>query len=76
MDEDIFSASTLDDVEKKSPDLYSVLKENGFESVLIARIRNGEDIQGYLVCAAKRSHRIWQENECATLYYLAGLLAE
>lgn len=76
MDEDIFPASTLDDVEKKSPDLYSVLKENGFESVLIARIRNGGDIQGHLVCAAKRSHRIWQENECATLYYLAGLLAE
>ena len=46
----------------------------GFETTLIVRIRKGSEVCGYLVCAVKRSLRIWQENECAVLYYLAGFL--
>ena len=73
---DIFFESTLDRVRQNSPDFYSVLKDNGFESVLITKIRKQDRKNGYLVCAAKRSLRIWQENECAVMYYVAGLLAE
>ncbi len=76
MNDDMFAESTLDRVEKEAPVFCSALKENGFESVMIAKIRKHEKVYGYLVCVAKRSHRIWQENECAILYYLAGLLAE
>ncbi len=76
MDEDLFSESTLDLVKKNSPVFYKSLIENGFESVLISRIRKGEAIKGYLICAVKRSLRLWQENECAILFYLSELLAE
>lgn len=76
MTEDIFSENTLERVEKSSPVFYDTLIKNGFESAMIGRIRKSDTVYGYLICAVERSHRIWQENECAILYYLAGLLAE
>ncbi|MBO6219373.1 MAG: hypothetical protein J6N81_07355, partial [Treponema sp.] len=59
-----------------SPKFYKVLYEKGFESVLISRIRKKDKVKGYLICAVNRSLRIWQENECAILYYLAELLSD
>ncbi len=44
------------------------------EAVLVVAVRQKDEIKGYLVCAAERSLRIWQDNETAVLYYLAGLL--
>lgn len=76
MDGDVFSESTLERVKRNSPVFYTALKDNGFESVLVTTVRKQDKKYGYLVCAAKRSLRIWQENECALMYYLAGLLAE
>lgn len=74
--DDLFSESTLDTVRTESPYFYETLTRNGFQSVLISRIRKGTQIKGYLVCAVKRSMRIWQENECAILYYLSELLSD
>ena len=76
MTEDIFSENTLDKVKSNSPEFYKTLIGKGFETTLIVRIRKASEIYGYLVCAVKRSLRIWQENECAILYYVAGLLVE
>ena len=76
MTDDLFSEHTLDTVKKNSPVFYKTLVKNGFESVLVARIRKAYKVSGYLICAVNRSLRIWQENECAVLYYIAGLLAE
>ncbi len=74
MTEDLFSENTLDKVKNNSPKFYKTLIDKGFETMLIVRIRKGSEVCGYLVCAVKRSLRIWQENECAVLYYVAGLL--
>lgn len=76
MENDLFSERTLDLIKKRSPKFYAVLTRNGFESVLISRIRKGEIMKGYVVCAVKRSLRIWQETECAILFYLSELLAQ
>ncbi len=75
MDDDLFSDNTLTRVEKEAPVFYKALRKNGFESVMVARIRAKKNVRGYLVCAVKRSLRIWQENECAEMFFLAGLLA-
>ncbi len=75
MQNDLFSESNLELIKKHSPNFYQSLIKNGFESVLISRIRNDKEIKGYLVCAVNRSLRIWQENECAILFYLSELLA-
>lgn len=74
MKEDIFADRTLERIEKEAPVFYRTLTENGLASVLIMRFGNGGSSSGYLVCAVERSFRIWQDNECAILYYLAGLL--
>ncbi len=76
MKEDLFSENSLELIKKHSPVFYKTLVKNGFESVLISKIRTGQNTKGYLVCAVKRSLRIWQENECAILFYLAELVAD
>ena len=70
MNEDVFSERTLDRVKAEAPVFYGTLKANRLNSALVMRF----DTNSYLVCAVERSYRIWQENECAILYYLAGLL--
>jgi hypothetical protein len=76
MDDDMFYDTTLDRLKQKSPVFCSALNDIGLESVMVTRIRRHKNIYGYLICAVKRSHRIWQENERAIIYYLAGLMAE
>lgn len=76
MKDDMFSESTLDLVKKYSPKFDKVLIKNGFESVLVCRIQKEDIVKGYLVWAVRRSLRIWQENECALIFYLAELLAD
>ena len=74
MKEDFFSERTLEFVKRYSPKFYSSLINKGFESVLISRIRKEKNVKGYLICCVKRSLRIWQETECALLFYLSELL--
>ncbi len=74
MKEDVFAESGLGAAEKAAPLFCRSLKEKGFASALVVKIRKTEKVLGYLVCAVERKHRIWQENECACLYYLTGLL--
>lgn len=76
MKDDMFSESTLDLVKKYSPKFDKALIKNGFESVLVCRIQKEDIVKGYLVWAVRRSLRIWQENECALIFYLAELLAD
>ncbi|MCR5733955.1 MAG: GGDEF domain-containing protein [Lachnospiraceae bacterium] len=73
MKEDVFAERTLERVEKETPVFYRALTDNGLSSALIMRFGADTD-GGYLICAVERSYRIWQENECAILYYLTGLL--
>jgi diguanylate cyclase (GGDEF)-like protein/PAS domain S-box-containing protein len=72
---DIYSENTLEQVKKNSPLFYESLVEHGFESVMVVRVRRREETEGFLVCAVKRSLRIWQDSECALMYYLAELIA-
>ena len=74
MTEDLFSDNTLDKVKNNSPKFYETLISKGFETTLIVRMRKAGEVYGYLVCAVKRSLRIWQENECGIFYYVASLL--
>ena len=76
MGEDLFCEHTLDMVKKHSPKFFKTLNDNGFESVLISSVMKEDRVKGYLVCPVRRSLRIWQENECAFLYYLAELLSD
>lgn len=72
--EDLVSEGSIENIKNTAPKFAASLKANRLGSVLIARVRDGDNIEGYLICAVQRSHRIWQEYECAILYYVAGLM--
>ena len=71
----MFSDNTLDKVKARSPELYRVLSAWEIETVCVIRIGMDMDTDGYLICAEPRSRRIWQEAECAMLYFLAKMIA-
>lgn len=73
--EDLYSDRTLDQVEYSCPKLYSVLNKLDAEAVLIVKIGMNGQTDGYLVCAEPRTQRIWQEDECGIMYFLAKILA-
>ena len=75
LDDDMFATNNITDIERKSPALFETMKKRDIETVLIVRIGIASDTDGYLLCAEPRSRRIWQEAECAILYFLAKLLA-
>jgi hypothetical protein len=72
---EIYSENTLEPVKKNSPLFYESLVEHGFESVMVVRVRRNEETKGFLVCAVKRSLRIWQDSECALMYFLSELIS-
>ncbi len=74
MTEDVVAEGSVESIKNISPVFGTSLKENGFGSVLIVRVRDKDAVKGYLICAVQRSHRIWQEYESAILYYVAGLM--
>lgn len=74
-DDDLYASNNISDTERKSPAFYETLKKRDVETLLIVRIGIGPETDGYLLCAEPRNRRIWQEAECAILYFLAKLLA-
>ena len=75
MNEDIYSTNELEELEETAPVFYEVMKKHGMETVLITRIGRRKYTDGFLVCAEPRSHRIWQDDECVMIYFLAKLIA-
>ena len=75
MTEDFFSTNNLLDLQKKCPVFYHELKEHGMESLMIIRVDGDNDVIRYIICAVQRSLRIWQDDECAIMYFLANLIA-
>ena len=75
-DDQVYSTNNPDDVLPRCPELHATLKAMEVETLMIARIgMDGGPADGYLVCAEPRSLRIWQEDECAILFFLAKLVA-
>ena len=73
--DDIYYTNNIGEVEEHAPIFYKSLIKHEMETVLVARVGLKSETDGYLICAEPRSHRIWQEDECASLYFLAKLIA-
>ena len=61
---------------KASPSLYDALASSEVEAVLMMKIRHRETVYGYLLFAAKRIIRMWQDDEKATLFFLTHLMGD
>ena len=72
---DLFSDNSLDRVEKRSPEFFRVLQRMEIETLCVVRVGMDLETNGYLICAEARNRRIWQEAECAMLYFLAKMVA-
>lgn len=76
MNDELFTANALDQVQARCPEFYAVLKRREVESLMVVRIgMDSEPTDGYLICAEPRSRRLWQEDECAVVFFLAKLIA-
>lgn len=74
-EDDVFCTNDIGSIEERAPLLCAAMKKHGMETLLVSRIGVKDETDGYLICAEPRSHRIWQERECAMIYFLAKLIA-
>ncbi|MBQ8092443.1 MAG: GGDEF domain-containing protein [Clostridia bacterium] len=75
LSDDLYSTNRPEDIAFKCPEFYAAMKRHDIETMVVVRIGVDTDTDGYLVCAEARNQRIWQEDECAILYFLAKMLA-
>ena len=76
MHDDIFTSNTLELVAQRSPKFYEVLRRLEIETLMVTRIGMDDlGCDGYLICAEPRSRRIWQEDECAIMFFLSKQIA-
>ncbi|MCR5148929.1 MAG: GGDEF domain-containing protein [Eubacterium sp.] len=77
--DDHYTANFVEDMERdmkdKCPELLKTLRTLNVETVLIIRIGIDLETYGFIICAEPYSHRIWQEEEMALLYFLAKIIA-
>ena len=73
--DDLYTGNALLDVQERSPVFYETLKKREAETLCVVRISMNMNVFGYLICAEARSKRIWQEAECAILFFLAKMIA-
>ncbi len=76
MSDELFAANDLTIVQARCPRFYGVLSRWEVESLMVVRIgMDNAPTDGYLVCAEPRNRRLWQEDECALMFFLAKLIA-
>ena len=76
MNDELFTTNNLERVNARCPVFYDALKRREVESLMVVRVGMDNAVpDGYLVCAEPHSLRIWQEDECAVMFFLAKLIA-
>ena len=76
MSDDLFTANDLEPIAARCPAFWKVLKRLEVEALMVVRIgMDNARTDGYLICAEPHSRRIWQEEDCAVMYFLAKMIA-
>lgn len=73
--DDIFSTNDLENINCRSHSMYTLCREQDFETVLMIKIGIQDETFGYLVCAEPHTRRIWQEDEHAIMFFVSRMLA-
>jgi len=73
--DDLFASNDMEEVRRRSPEFYKTVEKLEVETLCVVRIGFRMDTNGYLICAEAKNRRIWQEAECAILYFLAKMTA-
>ena len=76
MTDDMFSTNGPEHLGDRCPVFFAALTRMEIETLMIVRVSmDNFGTDGYLICAEPRNRRIWQEDECAIMYFLAKLIA-
>ena len=73
--DDLYTSNDMEDVRKRSPAFYATMLKMETETLCVVRIGFGMQTDGYLICAERRNRRIWQQEDCALLFFLAKMIA-
>ena len=73
--DDLFASNDMEEVRRRSPEFHKTIRKFEFETLSVVRIGLNMNTYGYLMCAEARNRRIWQEAECAILFFLAKMMA-
>ena len=75
LEDDLYASSDLEGIKERAPLTYEKFRAHDIGAIIIVRIGLNMETDGYLVCAETNNHRIWQEDECGILYFIAKSLA-
>ena len=70
IDDDLAIVNDLAELKSMEPAFGEILDKGSIGSLIGVRIKD----KGYLICGVKNKQRLWQEDECGILYYLASQL--
>ena len=73
--DDLFAGNDMEEVRRRSPEFHKTIRKLEIETLCVVRIGLSMNTYGYLMCAEARNRRIWQEAECAILFFLAKMTA-
>ena len=73
--DDNYASNDMEEVRRRSPAFHKTVKKMEVETLCVVRIGYQMETDGYLICAESRNRRIWQEAECAILFFLAKMMA-
>ena len=73
--DDMFASNDMEEVRRRSPEFHVTVQKLEVETLCVVRVGFKMNTYGYLICAEARNRRIWQEAECAILYFLAKMMA-
>ena len=74
--DELFTTNELERVRDRCPMFHGALIRREVETLMVVRIgMDSARTDGYLICAEPHNRRIWQEDECAVVYFLAKLIA-
>ena len=73
--DDLFAGNDMEEVRRRSSAFHETVMKHEVETLCVVRIGFKMDTYGYLICAEPRNRRIWQEAECAILFFLAKMIA-
>ena len=73
--DDLYANNDMEDVRRRSPEFHETVRKLEVETLCVVRIGLNMNTYGYLICAEARNRRIWQEAECAILFFLAKMMA-
>jgi len=75
MNDNLYYTNKVDELQERCPSFYGAMKDMEVEALMALRIMLDAREYGILLLAEPRTQRIWQEDECALMFFLAKLMA-